>query len=156
MAAIPTIVELNIGHFLIGEAIFGGLDGAIRRMRALMDQARAGATARSHPMILGIGSDLIDIRRIERTLERFGDRFVERIFTADRARARPSAAPTARRATPSASPPRRPAPRRSAPASAAACSGATSASSICLGGQPTLALTGGALARLEAHHRRRA
>jgi holo-[acyl-carrier protein] synthase len=32
-------------------------------------------------MILGIGDDLIDIRRIERTLERFGDRFIERIFT---------------------------------------------------------------------------
>jgi holo-[acyl-carrier protein] synthase len=32
-------------------------------------------------MILGIGSDIIDIRRIQRTLERFGDRFVERIFT---------------------------------------------------------------------------
>ncbi len=46
VAAIPTIVELNIGHFLIGEAIFGGLDGAIRRMRALMNDAR-GLTARS-------------------------------------------------------------------------------------------------------------
>jgi holo-[acyl-carrier protein] synthase len=33
-------------------------------------------------MILGIGSDLIDIRRIEKTLERYGDRFTERIFTA--------------------------------------------------------------------------
>jgi pyridoxine 5-phosphate synthase len=43
IAAIPTIVELNIGHFLIGEAIFGGLDSAIRRMRALMEQGRAGA-----------------------------------------------------------------------------------------------------------------
>jgi pyridoxine 5-phosphate synthase len=43
VAAIPTIVELNIGHFLIGEAIFGGLDGTIRRMRALMDRARADA-----------------------------------------------------------------------------------------------------------------
>lgn len=32
-------------------------------------------------MIIGIGNDLIDIRRIERTLERFGDRFVERVFT---------------------------------------------------------------------------
>ncbi len=32
-------------------------------------------------MIIGLGSDLIDIRRIERTLERFGDRFVQRIFT---------------------------------------------------------------------------
>ena len=41
VAAIATIVELNIGHFLVGEAIFGGLESAIRRMRALMDQARA-------------------------------------------------------------------------------------------------------------------
>jgi holo-[acyl-carrier protein] synthase len=32
-------------------------------------------------VILGIGSDIIDIRRIERTLERFGERFVERVFT---------------------------------------------------------------------------
>jgi pyridoxine 5-phosphate synthase len=43
VAAIPNLVELNIGHFLIGEAIFGGLDSAIKRMRALMDQARAEA-----------------------------------------------------------------------------------------------------------------
>lgn len=43
VAAIPTIVELNIGHFLIGEAIFGGLESAIKRMRAAMDQARAAA-----------------------------------------------------------------------------------------------------------------
>ena len=32
-------------------------------------------------MILGIGSDLIDIRRVERTLDRFGERFINRIFT---------------------------------------------------------------------------
>lgn len=32
-------------------------------------------------MIIGIGSDIIDIRRIERTLERFGDRFIERVYT---------------------------------------------------------------------------
>ena len=32
-------------------------------------------------MIIGLGSDLIDIRRIEKTLERFGSRFVERLFT---------------------------------------------------------------------------
>ena len=43
VAAIPTVVELNIGHFLVGEAIFGGLDSAIKRMRALMDKARADA-----------------------------------------------------------------------------------------------------------------
>jgi pyridoxine 5-phosphate synthase len=43
VAAIPSIVELNIGHFLVGEAIFCGLDSAIRRMRALMDKARSEA-----------------------------------------------------------------------------------------------------------------
>ncbi len=43
VAAISEIVELNIGHFLIGEAIFGGLDSTIKRMRALMDQSRANA-----------------------------------------------------------------------------------------------------------------
>jgi pyridoxine 5-phosphate synthase len=48
IAAIPTIVELNIGHFLIGEAIFGGLDSAIRRMRALMEQSRAGVPLVQH------------------------------------------------------------------------------------------------------------
>jgi holo-[acyl-carrier protein] synthase len=35
-------------------------------------------------MILGVGSDLIDIRRIEKTIERFGDRFLDRIFTETR------------------------------------------------------------------------
>jgi pyridoxine 5-phosphate synthase len=43
VAAIPELAELNIGHFLIGEAIFIGLDAAIRRMRALMDAARGEA-----------------------------------------------------------------------------------------------------------------
>jgi pyridoxine 5-phosphate synthase len=41
VAAIPEIRELNIGHFLIGEAIFIGLEASIHRMRALMDEARA-------------------------------------------------------------------------------------------------------------------
>jgi pyridoxine 5-phosphate synthase len=40
VAAIPEVVELNIGHFLIGEAVFGGLDSAIRRMRAVMNETR--------------------------------------------------------------------------------------------------------------------
>jgi pyridoxine 5-phosphate synthase len=40
VAAIPQIVELNIGHFLIGEAIFTGLEASVARMRALMDEAR--------------------------------------------------------------------------------------------------------------------
>jgi pyridoxine 5-phosphate synthase len=52
VSRLPEIVELNIGHFLIGEAIFGGLGRAVQRMRALMDDARneaalAGQQARS-------------------------------------------------------------------------------------------------------------
>ena len=40
VAAIPQLAELNIGHFLVGEAIFTGFEASVRRMRALMDEAR--------------------------------------------------------------------------------------------------------------------
>jgi pyridoxine 5-phosphate synthase len=40
IAAIPQIAELNIGHYLIGEAVFVGLEASVRRMRELMDAAR--------------------------------------------------------------------------------------------------------------------
>ena len=40
IAAIPQLAELNIGHYLIGEAVFVGLETAVRRMRDLMDEAR--------------------------------------------------------------------------------------------------------------------
>ena len=40
IAAIPQLRELNIGHYLVGEAIFTGLEASVRRMRALMDDAR--------------------------------------------------------------------------------------------------------------------
>jgi len=42
VAAFPEVRELNIGHFIVGEAIFRGLEPAIREMRRLMDEARAG------------------------------------------------------------------------------------------------------------------
>lgn len=45
VARMPEIVELNIGHFLIGEAIFCGLPSAVKRMRALMDEARSTAAS---------------------------------------------------------------------------------------------------------------
>jgi pyridoxine 5-phosphate synthase len=45
VARLPQIVELNIGHFLVGEAIFVGLSTAVIRMRALMDEARKAAPA---------------------------------------------------------------------------------------------------------------
>ena len=48
IAAIPQLAELNIGHFLIGEAIFTGLEASVTRMRALMDAARPSTS-------LGIG-----------------------------------------------------------------------------------------------------
>ena len=40
IAALPGIAELNVGHFLIGEAIFDGLDAVVRRMRAVMNHGR--------------------------------------------------------------------------------------------------------------------
>ena len=42
IASISTLVELNIGHFLIGEAIFIGLERSVRKMRLVMDNARDG------------------------------------------------------------------------------------------------------------------
>ena len=47
IAAIASIVEVNIGHFLVGEAVFCGLEASIRQMRALMDEARPGRPDRS-------------------------------------------------------------------------------------------------------------
>lgn len=52
VAAVPELAELNIGHFIIGEAIFTGLKDAVKRMRALMDAARAETGART-----GAGAD---------------------------------------------------------------------------------------------------
>lgn len=100
-------------------------------------------------MILGIGSDLIDIRRIERTIARFGDRFLDRVFTAaERERSE-------RRANRVESYAKRYAAKE-------ACSKALGTGfrrgvywrDIGVvnvpGGRPSLALTGGALARLNA------
>lgn len=98
-------------------------------------------------MIVGIGSDLVDIRRVERTLERFGERFTRRVFTeAERAR-------SDRRAQRAASYARRFAVKE-------ACSKALG-TGIRMGvawremgvvnlpsGRPTIALTGGAADRL--------
>ena len=99
-------------------------------------------------MIVGIGSDLIDIRRIEKSLERFGDRFVQRLFTEveqKRSEARAGrAASYAKRF-----------------AAKEACSKALGTGIMrgvwwrdmgvvnLPGGRPTMKLTGGALARLQ-------
>ena len=100
-------------------------------------------------MILGIGSDLIDIRRIEKTIARFGERFLDRVFTAEE-RARSD-----RRFNRAESYAKRYAAKE-------ACSKALGTGFrrgvywrdlgvVNLpGGRPTLVLTGGALKRLEA------
>src|SRR5712672_2163271 len=124
IAGLPEIVELNIGYYMMGEAL-----------------------------IVGIGSDLIDIRRVAKVIERHGDRFLDRIFTeAERARAE-----------------RRAKSEKMVVATYAKRFAAKEACSKALGtgirrgvwwrdmgvvnlpgGRPTMQLTGGALARLEA------
>jgi len=52
IAALPQVVELNIGHFLIGEAIVAGLAAAVRSMRAAMNRGRARAAAGSRSGIV--------------------------------------------------------------------------------------------------------
>ena len=100
-------------------------------------------------MIIGLGSDLIDIRRVEQTLERFGDRFVQRIFTeieqAKSERRKERASSYAKRF-----------------AAKEACSKALGTGlrqgvfwrdmgvANLPSGQPTMVLTGGALVRLES------
>lgn len=102
-------------------------------------------------MIIGLGNDIVDIRRIERTLARHGDRFIERIFTATERRKADSRTEAIRAATYA---------KRFAAKEAASKAlgtgfrqgvfwrdlGVVNLSS----GQPSLRLTGGAAARLEA------
>ncbi len=100
-------------------------------------------------MIIGIGTDLIDIRRIERTLERFGDRFLERVFTETERRR------SERRSGRAASY----AKRFAAKEACAKALGTGLRSGVYWrdlgvvnlpGGKPTMALTGGAADRLQA------
>ena len=102
-------------------------------------------------MILGLGSDLCDIRRVERAIERFGERFLARVFTAaERAKAE-RRTPAIRAATY--------AKRFAAKEACAKALGTGFRQGVFLhdlgvvnlgSGQPTMALTGGALARLHA------
>ena len=100
-------------------------------------------------MIIGTGTDLIDIRRIERTLERFGDRFLDRVFTeTERRRSEGRAGRAASYAK-----------RFAAKEACAKALGTGFRRGVYWrdlgvvnmpGGKPTMALTGGAAARLEA------
>jgi holo-[acyl-carrier protein] synthase len=98
-------------------------------------------------MIIGIGSDLCDIRRIEKSLARFGERFIQRVFTPveqAKARRRPGLAPTLAK-------------RFAAKEACSKALGTGFSRGVFLrdigvvnlrSGQPTLALTGGALVQL--------
>ncbi|MEO5335956.1 MAG: holo-ACP synthase [Magnetospirillum sp. WYHS-4] len=100
-------------------------------------------------MILGVGTDLCDIRRIEKSLDQFGDRFVERLFTeGERARAERKPNPAAAYAQ-----------RFAAKEALAKALGTGFRDGVFFkdievanhpSGQPFLKLSGGALARLEA------
>jgi len=99
-------------------------------------------------LILGIGNDLIDIRRIEKTLERFGERFLDRVYTAEE-RARAERRPFNRAATY--------AKRFAAKEACAKALGTGLRQGVfwrdmrvanLSSGQPTLSLSGGAAARL--------
>ena len=99
-------------------------------------------------MIIGIGSDLIDIRRIEKSLERHGQRFIQRIYTeVEQARSENRRARVASYAK-----------RFAAKEACAKALGTGLAQGVfwrdmgvinMRGGKPTMALTGGALARLQ-------
>jgi holo-[acyl-carrier protein] synthase len=100
-------------------------------------------------MIIGVGSDLVDIRRIEKTIERFGDRFLSRVFTpVERAKAERRAARIDTYAK-----------RFAAKEACAKALGTGFRRGVYFrdlgvvnlpSGRPTMALTGGALARLRA------
>lgn len=98
-------------------------------------------------MIIGIGNDLCDIRRIERTIERYGDRFLQRVFTAEERRKAFSRAHSARTF----------AKRFAAKEAASKALGTGFRYGVymkdigvvnAMSGRPTLALTGGAAERL--------
>jgi holo-[acyl-carrier protein] synthase len=104
-------------------------------------------------MIIGLGSDLIDIRRVEKTLERHGDRFIQRLYTdIEQAKSDRRAATAVGRAASYA--------KRFAAKEACAKALGTGLNHGVYwrdmgvvnlpGGKPTMKLTGGALARLEA------
>jgi hypothetical protein len=83
-------------------------------MRDLMDASA---------VIIGLGSDLCNIERIQNSLDRFGERFENRVFTdVERAKAERGGRSPRQAPTPSASPPRRPSAKPSAPGFRAACS----------------------------------
>jgi len=145
IAAIPQVMELNIGHFLIGESI-SCRPVACHCPHAPVDGRRPG---RGCGVIIGIGSDLSDIRRIQGSLDRFGTRFTNRIFTElERSRSDRKTDPASSYAK-----------RFAAKEACAKALGTGMRAGVfwrdmgvvnMRSGQPTMALTGGALTRLNA------
>lgn len=102
-------------------------------------------------MILGLGSDLCDIRRIEKAIERHGDRFIDRIFTAEERAEAERRTPKNRASTYAK---RFAAKEAASKALSTGFAGGVFFSDLGVvnlpGGKPTLVLTGGSAARLKA------
>jgi len=79
LRSVPKVLEVSIGHALISDALELGLAEAVRRYLEANPSRRFGPREEDI-VILGIGTDLCDVGRIERALERFGERFAERIL----------------------------------------------------------------------------
>jgi hypothetical protein len=66
--------ELNIGHAIVAHALFVGWDSAVREMKALMKERHRLQND------FGIGTDIVEVARIESSLSQFGDDFAKRIL----------------------------------------------------------------------------
>jgi hypothetical protein len=76
LRAVPGVQEVSIGHALIADALELGLP----RPCATTSAASAAAARRQAAVIVGIGTDICDVRRMRATLERRGERFAERVL----------------------------------------------------------------------------
>ena len=105
VAALPGVRELHIGHAIVSRALFIGMREAVREMKALDGASRA--------VIFGVGTDVVEIERIRKALERWGERFAGRILSPSELKRFKSHRQPANYLA-SASPPRKLSPRPSA------------------------------------------
>ncbi len=81
LRGVPGVREVSIGHALIADAVELGIGETVREYQRVI--RRAHAPERGRAMIYGIGNDIVDMRRIQATLSRRGDRFAEKVLGAD-------------------------------------------------------------------------
>ena len=98
LRAVPGVREVSIGHALIADALELGIAETVRDYQRCIRAAYSGPARGA--MIFGIGTDICDIRRIEATLARRGERFAEKVLGANEL----AGVPCARRARAGARP----------------------------------------------------